>query len=149
MSKELPQENLNDYGIPYDKDYMYFLSMGGWPNWCYAKLSLQTGELKGLCDIVGCGHTEPECLYRQDFSYRTVVGDELWFVNNDKLCSCKLSEIGKANMIAGSKVLFQNTYSTQFEKDNFREHPHLITGFNVTDDSIIIMCSNHVLMCRI
>lgn len=141
---EGPKEKLQSDNISYDKDHMYIFGMGEWPGGCYAKLSLQTGELKGICDIVGCGHTKPECIYQQGINNPKVVGDELWFVKNDKLYSHKLSNIGKANMTDSSKILFQNTYSTQFEKDNFSEYPNQITGFTVTDDSIIIMCSSYL-----
>lgn len=128
----------------YDKDNMYIFGMGSSSGNVYVRLSLRTGKLSGLCAIPGCEHTEPECLYRQGINYPLAVEDELWFVQNDKLYSRKLSEIGEANMLADANVLFQNTYSTQFEEENFPEYPRQITGFIVTENSIFVKCSSYL-----
>lgn len=128
----------------YDKDNMYIFGMGSSSGNIFTRLSLQTGQFSKLCAIPGCEHTEPGCLYRQGISFPLAVEDELWFVKNDKLYSRKLSEIGEANLLANANVLFQNTYSTQFEEETFPQYPNLITGFIVTGNSIFVKCSSYL-----
>ena len=123
--------------VTFNDKFMYVYSGVG--DQGRAKIDLQSGEVIPLCNVAGCTHDRnnfPECVNNRYIYLPTAAGDEVWYIDNNKLVA-----------INGDKeeVIYENNYCSKLDETQPPDAKYSILYFIADDNYVYIFGLAYVL----
>ncbi len=109
-------------------DYLYVVSSLG--NY---HVDLQSGVVKGFCNITGCAHdpnSSVGCLNYFSFSSIIAADDGFYYIDSNTV---------RFHSDKDDIIVYENTYSTDFEEEYYPDNPNVLGALASDDDILYII----------